>query len=112
VRTVRALPITSRDKKWVLPPRRNPGFPGLLPTFKFPSKPSTLAHDANGRCKALEIFGPIPIGPLGRPKDASGTKGRDLYACPRRVEPSRPFTFLGCATTLAHLETLRPEQPL
>ena len=41
------------------PPAQNVGFPWGLPAFKIPSKASVLGYDANGRCEALKIFGPI-----------------------------------------------------
>jgi hypothetical protein len=44
----RALPITSRVGKMGPSSARNLGFPGPLPTFKIPSKPSALAMTSQG----------------------------------------------------------------
>jgi len=43
------------------PPARNLGFPWGPPAFQTPAKASGLAYDANGRCEALGIFGPIKV---------------------------------------------------
>jgi hypothetical protein len=62
--------------------RENRGFPGPPPAFKISEQARDAGYHHPGRCEALEIFGPIGPGGL---KDASGTKGPDLYACLRRV---------------------------
>jgi hypothetical protein len=47
--------------RWAPPPARNLGFPWGPPAFQTPAKASGLAYDANGRCEALGIFGPIKV---------------------------------------------------
>ncbi len=86
---------------------RNLGFRRPPPTSKNRSKPSGAGYDANGRCEALKILGSKAPAAF---KDAERHEGRSVPPVCGQYGDKPALRSLGCATTLAPLETLR-QQP-